>query len=423
MPFLQGAGSKGGATGPVEMCIWSPNHELSGGMILGEDKCQSSSGMEVQTEITTGPVAPLFKPAFFFGTGSSLSGCQFVESPVYYKFYDKGVNHQAIQEEAMSAKRVLTGIQPSGILHIGNYFGTMRQSLAMQQEHDCFYFIANYHAMTSMPEPKHLKERTFQVALDFLACGLDPVKTIFFRQSDVSEVQVLSWILSCLCPLGLLERCHSYKDKLAHGLEANHGLLAYPVLMAADILLYDSNLVPVGKDQKQHLEVTRDLAIRFNNRYGENLLVVPEPLIQEEVAVVPGLDGQKMSKSYDNTIEIFGEGKAVRGKFMRIVTDSTPLEDPKDADHCNVFALYKLMATPEEQQELRERYKAGGMGYGHAKQALFEKYSEYFKEMRERRKKLLEKPGEVEDILQDGAARARKIARVTMERVLAAVGL
>lgn len=323
----------------------------------------------------------------------------------------------------MSAKRVLTGIQPSGTLHIGNYFGTMRQSLAMQQEHDCFYFIANYHAMTSMPEPRHLKERTYQVALDFLACGLDPVKTIFFRQSDVSEVQVLSWILSCLCPLGLLERCHSYKDKLAHGLEANHGLLAYPVLMAADILLYDSNLVPVGKDQKQHLEVTRDLAIRFNNRYGENLLVVPEPLIQEEVAVVPGLDGQKMSKSYDNTIEIFGEGKAVRGKFMRIVTDSTPLEDPKDPDHCNVFALYKLMATPEEQQELRERYKAGGMGYGHAKQALFDKYSEYFKDMRERRKKLLEKPGEVEEILQDGAARARKIARVTMERVLAAVGL
>jgi len=338
-------------------------------------------------------------------------------------FYDKGVHHQAIQEEAMSVKRVLTGIQPSGTLHLGNYFGTMRQALAMQQEHNCFYFIANYHAMTSMPEPKQLKERTFQVALDFLACGLDPVKTVFFRQSDVPEVQVLTWILSCICPLGLLERCHSYKDKLAHGLEANHGLLAYPVLMAADILLYDSNLVPVGKDQKQHLEVTRDLAIRFNNRYGENLLVVPEPLIQEEVAVVPGLDGQKMSKSYDNTIEIFGEGKSVRSKFMRIVTDSTPLEDPKDPDQCNVFALYKLMATPEEQQEMRERYKAGGMGYGHAKQALFEKYSEYFKEMRERRKKLLEKPGEIEDILQDGAARARKIAQVTMSRVLGAVGL
>jgi tryptophanyl-tRNA synthetase len=323
----------------------------------------------------------------------------------------------------MSAKRVLTGIQPSGTLHIGNYFGTIRQSLAMQEEHNCFYFIANYHAMTSMPEPTLLRERTFNVAVDFLACGLDPAKTVFFRQSDVSEVQVLTWILSCLCPLGLLERCHSYKDKLAHGLEANHGLLAYPVLMAADILLYDSNLVPVGKDQKQHLEVTRDLAIRFNNRYGEGLLVVPEPLIQEEVAVVPGLDGQKMSKSYDNTIEIFGEGKATRSKFMRIVTDSTPLEAPKNPDKCNIFALYKLMATPDEQQELRRQYLAGGMGYGHAKQALFEKYSEYFKEMRERRKKLLERPGEVEDILQDGAARARKIAKVTLERVLAAVGL
>jgi len=319
--------------------------------------------------------------------------------------------------------RVLTGIQPSGILHLGNYFGTMRQSIQMQNEgNECFYFIANFHAMTSMPEAEDLRSRTFNVALDFLACGLDPERTVFWRQSDVPEVQTLAWYLSCLCPLGLLERCHSYKDKLAHGLEANHGLLAYPVLMAADILLYHSNLVPVGKDQKQHLEVTRDLAIRFNNRYGD-ILTIPEPMIQESVAVVPGLDGQKMSKSYNNTIEIFGEGKPIRSKIMRIVTDSTPMEEPKDPDKCNVFALYKLMATPEEQEAMRQRYLAGGMGYGHAKQALYEKYEEYFREARERRKELAANPQKVEDILQDGASRARKVARATLDRVRAAVGL
>jgi len=319
--------------------------------------------------------------------------------------------------------RVLTGIQPSGTLHLGNYFGTMRQSIQMQNEgNECFYFIANFHAMTSMPEAEDLRSRTFNVALDFLACGLDPERTVFWRQSDVPEVQTLAWYLSCLCPLGLLERCHSYKDKLAHGLEANHGLLAYPVLMAADILLYHSNLVPVGKDQKQHLEVTRDLAIRFNNRYGD-ILTIPEPMIQESVAVVPGLDGQKMSKSYNNTIEIFGEGKPIRSKIMRIVTDSTPMEEPKDPDKCNVFALYKLMATPEEQEEMRRRYLAGGMGYGHAKQALFEKYTEYFAEMRDRRKQLLEKPQYIEDVLQAGAEKARKIAAATMAKVNAAVGI
>ena len=323
----------------------------------------------------------------------------------------------------MSGKRILTGIQSSGTLHLGNYFGTMRQSLEMQDDNECFYFIANFHSLTSMPEPALLRERTFNVALDFLACGLNPEKTVFFRQSDVPIVQTLSWILSCICPVGLLERCHSYKEKLAHGLEANHGLLAYPVLMAADILLYDTQLVPVGKDQKQHLEVTRDLAIRFNNRYGEDLLVVPDAIIQEEVAVVPGLDGQKMSKSYGNTIDIFGEGKPVRSKFMKIVTDSTPMQDPKDPEQCNVFALYKLMATPEEQVELRERYLAGGMGYGHAKEVLYQKYSEYFAEMRERRKKLQEKPQLLEDILQDGATRARKVAQKTMNRILEAVGL
>ena len=324
----------------------------------------------------------------------------------------------------MTKKRILSGVQSSGTLHLGNYFGMMRPSIQMQEDdnNECFYFIANFHALTQLPEPALLRERTFNVALDFLACGLNPEKTVFFRQSDVNEVQELSWILSCLTPMGLLERCHSYKDKLAHGQEANHGLFAYPVLMAADILLYGSNAVPVGKDQKQHLEVTRDIAIRFNNRYGETL-VVPEPLIAEEVAVIPGLDGQKMSKSYNNAIEIFGEGKPIRKKFMSIVTDSTPMEAPKNPDTCNVFKLFKLMATPEEQAALRERYLAGGMGYGHAKQALYEKYDEYFREARERRKELAANPSKVEDILQDGAARARKVARATLDKVRAAVGL
>lgn len=324
----------------------------------------------------------------------------------------------------MAKRRVLTGVQSSGTLHIGNYFGAMRPCIEAQKDEnsDRFYFIANFHALTQLPEPALLRQRIWDVAVDFIACGIDPEKTVFFRQSDVPQVQELAWMLSCLTPMGLLERCHSYKDKLAHGQEANHGLFAYPVLMAADILLYDSTHVPVGKDQKQHLEVTRDIAIRFNNRYGETF-VVPEPIISEDVAVIPGIDGQKMSKSYGNAIEIFGEGKAIRSRFMKIVTDSTPMEAPKNPDTCNIFKLYKLMATPEEQEELRARYLAGGMGYGHAKQALYEKYIEYFAPMRERRKHLLENPKEVEDILQYGAERARKVAQATLTRARIAVGL
>ena len=324
----------------------------------------------------------------------------------------------------MAKRRVLTGVQSSGTLHIGNYFGAMRPCIEAQKDEssDRFYFIANFHALTQLPEPALLRQRIWDVAVDFIACGIDPEKTVFFRQSDVPQVQELAWMLSCLTPMGLLERCHSYKDKLAHGQEANHGLFAYPVLMAADILLYDSTHVPVGKDQKQHLEVTRDIAIRFNNRYGETF-VVPEPIISEDVAVIPGIDGQKMSKSYGNAIEIFGEGKAIRSRFMKIVTDSTPMEAPKNPDTCNIFKLFKLMATPEEQEELRARYLAGGMGYGHAKQALYEKYIEYFAPMRERRKHLLENPKEVEDILQYGAERARKVAQATLTRARIAVGL
>ncbi|MCK5803616.1 MAG: tryptophan--tRNA ligase [Lentisphaeria bacterium] len=319
-------------------------------------------------------------------------------------------------------KRVLSGIQPSGTLHIGNYFGMMKPSVELQENNECFYFIADYHALTTLPDAARLRECVHEVAVDFLACGIDPEKTAFFRQSDVPQVMELSWMLSCLTPIGLLERCHSFKDKVARGITPNHGLFTYPVLMAADILVYGSNQVPVGKDQKQHLEVTRDLAIRFNNQYGE-VLVVPEPIIQESVAVVPGLDGQKMSKSYGNTIELFGEGKKVRKTFMKIVTDSTPMEDPKDPDSCNVFALYKLFATEDELAEMRKCYLAGGMGYGHAKQALFEKYSEHFAEMRERRAELLADSARVEQILLDGASRARAAAETVMSRVRKAVGL
>lgn len=322
----------------------------------------------------------------------------------------------------VSNKRVLTGIQPSGTLHLGNYFGTMRQSIEAQDTNQCFYFIANYHAMTSCPKPEDLRARTMQVAIDFLACGIDPEKTVFWRQSDVPQVQELAWFLSCVCPMGLLERCHSYKDKLAHGLEATHGLFAYPALMAADILLFHADYVPVGKDQKQHLEVTRDLAMAFNRRFGD-ILTIPDAIIQPDVAVIPGLDGQKMSKSYNNTIELFGEGKAIRSKFMKIKTDSTPVEDPKNPDTCNVFLLYRLMATTEEAEALRQQYLAGGMGYGVAKQLLFEKYTDYFAEARARRAELMANPAKVEEILQEGARKARAVAEESMLKIRAAVGL
>lgn len=321
-------------------------------------------------------------------------------------------------------KRILSGLQPSGTLHIGNYFGMMKPSLELQEQADteCFYFIADYHAMTTNPKPEDLRQRVLGVALDFLACGLDPKKAVFFRQSSVIEVQELTWVLNGLCPVGLLERCHSYKDKLAKGFSPNVALFTYPALMAADILLYRSNLVPVGKDQKQHLEVTRDIAIRFNNAYGQ-VLTIPEPMIREEVAVVPGIDGQKMSKSYNNTIEIFGDEKKIRKKIMSIVTDSTPMEDPKDPDKCHIFSLYKLFATEQQQHDLRERYLAGGMGYGHAKQALFEIYQDYFRQARERRAELEQNLDYVEQVLADGAERAKAIAVEMMTDIRQRVGL
>jgi len=318
--------------------------------------------------------------------------------------------------------RVLSGIQPSGKLHIGNYFGMMKPAIELQEQGEAYLFIANYHAQTTIQNAEDLRNMTRDVALDFLACGIDPQKTAFYRQSDLPEVHELAWMLSTLCPMGLLERCHSYKDKTAKGITASHGLFAYPVLMAADILAVQSNVVPVGRDQKQHVEVTRDLAIRFNNTFGE-VFTIPEPSIRESVAVVPGIDGQKMSKSYNNTLEIFGEPKALKKRVMKIVTDSKQLEDPKDPDTCNVFALYKLFATETEQTEMAERYRAGGMGYGHAKTALLEKINEHFAPMRERRAELEKDPDFVEDVLRDGAKRAATLARETLQNARRATGL
>ncbi len=318
--------------------------------------------------------------------------------------------------------RILSGIQPSGRPHIGNYFGMMKPALELQNKGETFLFMADYHALTSQPNPADLRQRTFDLAVDFLALGLDTEKTVFFRQSDIPEVNELAWIISNLVPVGLLERCHSYKDKINKGIIPNTGLFFYPVLMAADILLYGSQKVPVGKDQKQHVEVTRDIAIRFNNTFGETF-VVPEPIISESVATVPGLDGQKMSKSYNNIIELFGDEKPMRKKFMGIVTDSKGLEDVKDPDTCNIFALFKLFATPEQQAELAAKYRAGNFGYGHAKQALFELYWETMRPFRERRAELLLNPDYIHQVIADGAQRARAVAIPMMEKVRTAVGL
>jgi tryptophanyl-tRNA synthetase len=318
--------------------------------------------------------------------------------------------------------RILSGIQPSGKLHIGNYFGMMRPALDLQKEGEAFLFIANYHALTTVADPDVLRQATLDVALDFLACGLDPESGAFFRQSDVPEVCELAWLLSNVCPMGLLERCHSFKDKTSKGIVANHGLFAYPVLMAADILAYQSHVVPVGRDQKQHVEVTRDLAIKFNNQYGE-VFTLPTPSIRESVAVVPGIDGQKMSKSYDNTIELFGGKKATRKTIMKIVTDSTPLEDPKDPSGCNVVALYKLFAKDEELAALEANYRGGNYGYGDAKKALFEILWEYFTPYRERREELAANLDYVEEVLRKGADRARGEAVKTLDAARRACGL
>jgi tryptophanyl-tRNA synthetase len=261
------------------------------------------------------------------------------------------------------AMRILSGIQPSGVLHIGNYFGMMRPAIELQREGETFYFIADYHALTSVRDPKALRENSRRVALDFLACGLDPERSALFRQSDVPQVTELAWILSTVAPMGLLERAHSYKDKLARGLPPTVGLFSYPVLMAADILIYDSDVVPVGKDQKQHIEITRDLAGKINDTFG-HVFKLPEPRIQTATEVVPGIDGQKMSKSYGNNIDIFGNENETRKRVMSIVTDSTPVEASKDAARSTIFQLYSLIASKEEISDMRERFENGGTGYG-----------------------------------------------------------
>lgn len=318
--------------------------------------------------------------------------------------------------------RVLTGIQPSGIPHLGNYFGAIRSSLELQKNNDPFLFIADLHALTTSSDPRQLRDNVHMLALDWLACGLDPAKTVFFRQSDVPEVTELTWYLANVTPVGLLERAHSYKDKLARGFAPHVGLFTYPVLMAADILLYQTNLVPVGKDQKQHLEITRDIAIKFNLQYGE-VFTVPEALTSDEVAVIPGIDGQKMSKSYNNTIPIFGNPKQIRKTVMNIVTDCKGLEDAKDPDTCNVVSIYKLFATADELAEIKAKYRAGNYGYGHAKQALYEKIQDYFFPMQKRRDELAADPGYVEAVLKDGAERARAVAAVTLDKARRAVGI
>ena len=317
--------------------------------------------------------------------------------------------------------RVLSGVQPTGKLHIGNYFGAIRQYVALQEEHEGYYFMANYHALTTVHDAGLLRQQTLDVAADFLALGLDPAKAVIFRQSDIPEVCELTWILSTICPMGLLERCHAYKDKVSQGLPADHGLFAYPVLMASDILIYDSNLVPVGQDQKQHIEVTRDLADRFNFMYGQTL-TLPEPYILENTAIVPGLDGRKMSKSYDNTIGIFDPDKVVKKKIMGIVTDSTPVEAPKDPTNNTIFQLYSLFATPEQKTAMEESFRAGGTGYGEYKKQLLASFMEYFGPQRARRAELEQDEDYVQDVLAEGAKKARAVARETIDRVRTAVG-
>lgn len=318
--------------------------------------------------------------------------------------------------------RILSGIQPSGRPHLGNYFGALRQYISLQAGNESFYFIASYHALTAVQDPALLREYTQGVALDFLALGLDPEIATLFAQQDVPEVTELTWILSCVTPMGLLERAVSYKDKIAQGLTPNHGLFAYPVLQAADILIYRSNLVPVGQDQKQHIEITRDLAGKFNQQFGE-VFVMPEAYILDTTAVVPGIDGRKMSKSYGNEIGIFEEGSALKKKVMSIVTDSTPVEEPKDPHTSTPFQLLKLLASPEETAEWEARYKAGGMGYGDVKKRLLALIDQTFAPFRERRRELQADPGYVMDVLADGGQRARAVAQEVMHRVRAATGL
>ena len=319
--------------------------------------------------------------------------------------------------------RILSGIQPSGALHLGNYFGMMRPAIELQEKGEAYYFIADYHSMTTLFDAEERRSNTRSAALDFLACGLDPRRSVLFRQSDMPQHAELSWLLSTVTPMGTLERCHSYKEKLARGLSPNHGLFAYPVLMAADILIYDADAVPVGKDQKQHVEVTRDLAVKFNRIYGR-CFVLPDAIIREETAAVPGTDGQKMSKSYGNTIEIFGEEKTIRKRIMGLVMDSRGVEEAKpDAHENTAVRLLRLVAPPEVAGRCEERLRAGGYGYGSLKKELFSRCWEHFRSMRERRRELEADPAYVDRVLQEGAEKAARVARGVLKRARIACGL
>jgi tryptophanyl-tRNA synthetase len=319
--------------------------------------------------------------------------------------------------------RILSGIQPSGALHLGNYFGMMKPAIELQEKGETLYFIADYHSMTSLTDAAQRRKNTLDVALDFLACGLDPEKTVFFRQSDVPEVTELTWLLSTVTPMGLLERAHSYKDKIAKGIAPSHGLFAYPVLMAADILIYDSNIVPVGRDQKQHVEMTRDIAIKFNEQYGQTF-VIPEPQIRDEVAVVPGTDGQKMSKSYGNTIEIFGDEKAIQKKIMSIKMDSrTPTEPKPDAEKNLAVQLLKLVEIKSFADAVEDKLRNGQIGYGDLKKQLFKSYWDYFANARRKRAELAANLDYVNQVLADGATKARILAQQVLKRARKNCGL
>ena len=318
--------------------------------------------------------------------------------------------------------RSLSGIQPSGVLHIGNYFGAIKQFVEMQDDYEGFYFLANYHALTSSPKGEDLINNTMGVILDYLALGLDPKKSTLFLQSDVPEHTELAWILSNVTPMGLIERAHSYKDKIAKGIKPNMGLFTYPILMAADILMYNPDVVPVGKDQKQHLEITRDIAIKFNETYDKEIFKLPKDKILESVAVVPGTDGDKMSKSYGNVINMFASKKEIKKQIMSIVTDSTPLEEPKNPEN-NVTKLYSLFATEEEVQILKDKFLAGNFGYGHAKMELLDKFMDYITPYREKREQLVQNMDYVYEILREGALKARAEATKTLDIVRETVGL
>jgi len=318
--------------------------------------------------------------------------------------------------------RILSGIQPTGLPHLGNYFGMMKPAIELQEKGEALYFIADLHALTTVRDPAALRSNSREVALDFLACGLDPRKACLFRQSDITCIPELSWILSTVTPMGLLERCHSYKDKIAKGLHASLGLFSYPVLMAADILAYDSDVVPVGKDQKQHLEVTRDIAVKINELYGE-IFKLPEPMIRDESSALPGTDGGKMSKSYGNTVELFLEESALKKKIMGIQTDSTPVEAPKAIEGSAILGIYKHVASPTDYAAMEADFQTGGKGYGDLKKRLFGAVWEYFAPMRKERERFASDPAELDRILKQGAERANAIASPVMKRLRKAIGL